>query len=324
MNMKLIRKISGILIVSAIISTNLNAQTRSDVIAAYNEGAKTVQTDVKAAIDAFERAIALADKVGAEAADLKEKAIKVLPGLYIKVAADAINEKKPLPEIMKAAKSAVAATEKYGSQSQKDNAARIMVQAYNMLATDYFNKNDLDNAMLTFDSLLAINPDYVNAIYNKALIYLQQNNADAFEQTIDIVIEKLKSANDTAKVKQISLQALEYFRSAGSMANQAEKLDEALTLLNKAAKYGDDKDLFYYFSDVYNKQKNFSKGEEYARRGLALETGAPEAKAKFYFQIGLAQAGKGQTAEACASFKNAMFGPFAEPSKAMRTNLKCQ
>ena len=178
--MKLIRKISGILIVSAIISTNLNAQTRSDVIAAYNEGAKTVQTDVKAAIDAFERAIALADKVGAEAADLKEKAIKVLPGLYIKVAADAINEKKPLPEIMKAAKSAVAATEKYGSQSQKDNAARIMVQAYNMLATDYFNKNDLDNAMLTFDSLLAINPDYINAIYNKALIYLQQNNADAF------------------------------------------------------------------------------------------------------------------------------------------------
>jgi hypothetical protein len=26
----------------------------------------------------------------------------------------------------------------------------------------------------------------------------------------------------------------------------------------KASKYGDDKDLFYYFSDVYNKQKNFN------------------------------------------------------------------
>ncbi|MBP8959089.1 MAG: tetratricopeptide repeat protein [Bacteroidales bacterium] len=322
--MRLIRKITGILVVYAAISTNLNAQTRSDVIAAYNEGAKTVQTDVKAAIDAFERTIALADKVGAEAADLKEKAIKVLPGLYIKVAADAINQKKPLPEIMKAAKSAVAITEKYGSQSQKENASRIMVQAYNMLATDYFNNNDLDNALLTFDSLLAINPDYVNAIYNKSLIYLKQNNADAFEQTIDIVIEKLKSANDTARVRQISLQALEYFRAAGSMANQSGKLDEALTLLNKAAKYGDDKDLFYYFSDVYNKQKNFSEGEEYAKRGLALETGTPEAKAKFYFQIGIAQAGKGQTAEACASFKNAMFGQFAEPSKVMRTNLKCQ
>jgi hypothetical protein len=38
----------------------------------------------------------------------------------------------------------------------------------------------------------------------------------------------------------------------------------------------------------------------------------------------MAQAGKGQTAEACESFKNSMYGPFAEPSKAQRTNLKCK
>ena len=53
-------------------------------------------------------------------------------------------------------------------------------------------------------------------------------------------------------------------------------------------------------------------------------TGAPEAKAKFYFQLALAQAGKGETAEACETFKNAMFGQFAEPSKAQRTILKCK
>jgi hypothetical protein len=46
-----------------------------------------------------------------------------------------------------------------------------------------------------------------------------------------------------------------------------------------------------------------------------------EAKAKFYFQLGLAQAGIGQTADACAFFQNSMYGPFAEPSKAQRTNL---
>ena len=112
--------------------------------------------------------------------------------------------------------------------------------------------------------------------------------------------------------------ALEYFRAAGSQANQADKLDEALVSLNKAAKYGDDKDLFYYFADVYNKQKNFDNGTEYAQKGLALETGAAEAKAKFYFQLALAQAGKGQTADACASFKNAMYGAFADPSKAAK------
>jgi predicted Zn-dependent protease len=134
----------------------------------------------------------------------------------------------------------------------------------------------------------------------------------------------VKSSNDSVKVKQASKLALEYFRATGSKANQANNLDEALNLLNKASKYGDDKDLFYFYADVYNKKKDFDNGASYAQKGLDLEAGAAEAKAKFYFQLAMAQAGKGKTAEACASFKNAMFGPFAEPSKVQRTNMKCK
>jgi hypothetical protein len=75
---------------------------------------------------------------------------------------------------------------------------------------------------------------------------------------------------------------------------------------------------------VYNKKKNFDSAAEYAKKGLDLETGAAEAKAKYWFQLGLAQAGKGQTTDACASFKNSMFGAFLEGSKAERKNLKCE
>jgi tetratricopeptide (TPR) repeat protein len=255
---------------------------------------------------------------------MKKKATSVLPGLYLKLAQTAITEKKPAADIMKAAKTAGSVAEKYGTQVQKDNASKILVQAFNVQAVGFFSKNDYQNALITFDSLLAVNPDYVNAIYNKALIYNKQNNSDLFEQTIDSYLVKVKAVNDTTKAKQASILALGYFRGAGSKANQAGKLDDALTLLNKASKYGDDKDTFYYFSDVYNKQKNFDKGMENAQRGLNLESGTAEAKAKFYFQLGLAQEGKGQTAEACASFKNSAFGPFAEPSKIQLKNLKCQ
>jgi tetratricopeptide (TPR) repeat protein len=324
MNMKIMRKIAGILIVSAITVANLNAQTRNDVINAYNEGAKTIQTDVKAAIEAFEKVVVLSDQVGETAADLKQKAVQVLPGLYVKLASNSLSEKKPAPETIKAAKNAVAAAEKYGSAANKENASKVLVQGYYTLGSEFFTKKDYKNALLAFDSLLVINPAYLNAIYNKALIFRSQNNATAFEESIDIYLEKVKSANDSVKVKQASKLALEYFRASGSQANQANKLDEAIVMLNKAAKYGNDKDLFYYFADVYNKQKNFNSGAEFAQKGLTLETGAAEAKAKFFFQLALAQAGKGQTSEACASFKNAMYGAFAEPSKVQRTNLKCQ
>ncbi len=324
MNMKVMKRIAGILAISAIIGTNLHSQERNDVITVYNEGAKSMQTDIQAAIRAFENVIVLSDQVGETADDLKQKAMQVLPGLYFKVAYSALNEKKPTAEIIQAAKRVIAVAEKYGNTSSKENAEKILIQVYNSMGTDFFSRKDYENALLAFDSLLLINPGYLNAIYNKALIYRSQNNAGAFEETIDLFLEKLGSGTDDERAKQASNLALEYFRAAGSQANNANNLDEALVLLNKSAKYGDNKDLFYFFADVYNKKENFNSGAEYAQKGLDLETGDAEAKAKFYYQLAVAQAGKGQTANACASFKNAMYGVFAEASKAQRTNLKCE
>jgi tetratricopeptide (TPR) repeat protein len=312
------------MIILAMTNTSLNAQTRNDVIRAYNDGAKTMQTDIKTAINSFESAISLADKVGESAADLKQKAEKVLPGLYSKAALNALNEKKPGAEVVSAAKKAIESAEKYKSTTNKENGEKILAQAYNVLAIELFNKNDYENALKTYDSLLTVNPGNSSAINNKALIYMKQGNSDAFEKTTDLYIEKVKGENDTTKAKQASAKAIEYFRAAGSKAAQANNFDEALSLLNRAAKYGEDKDLFYFYADVYNKQKNFDKGLENAQKGLAMESGNAEAKAKFYYQIAVAQAGKGQTGDACASFKNAMFGTFAVASKAQWTNLKCK
>jgi len=324
MNRKLMMRFTALAVVAVFYAASLSGQDRNDVITAYNEGAKAYQTDVNAAIIAFEKAIELAEKVGEPAADLKQKAMQAVPGLYVRLASKAVTDKKPASEIIRAAKNASAAAAKYNNATARDNAAKLLVQGYYNMGTEFFTRKEYDNALLAFDSLLLINPDYGAAIYNKALIYRNQNNSDAFEGSIDTYLGTLESGKDDERKNQASVLALEYFRAAGSQANQANNLDEALGLLNKAAKYGDDKDLFYYFADVYNKKKSFDSGIEYAQKGLALETGDAEAKAKFYFQLGLGQEGKGQTAEACASFKNALFGPFAEPSKAKRTNLKCQ
>lgn len=318
---RMMRKVTLIAAIM-IIGLNLYGQDRAAVIKVYNDGVRQAQANVDSAIISFENVVSMSDKVGETTNDLKEKAIQVLPGMYLKSASAKYSAKKPSPEVVQAAKKSIASAEKYNNTSVKDNANKLLVQAYNRMATEYFTNNDFEKSLATFDSLLAINPDYAAAIYNKALIYRKQNNSDALEQTIDLYLTKLPAGDQ--KAKQASQMALEYFRAAGSKANQADKLDEALALLNKAAKYGEDKDLNYYFADVYNKQKKFDQGAEYAQKGLDMETGAAEAKAKFYFQLGMSQAGQGKTADACASFKNAMFGPFAEPSKAQRTNLKCQ
>ena len=317
-------KTVSFLVVLVLSATTIHAQGRKDVIKAYNDGATSVQSDPQAAIKAFENVVTLSKQVGDSVADLRQKAIKVLPSLYYNVASDALTAKKPAAEIIMAAKKAVAAADKYENPSTKQNANLILIKGYNNLAGEYFSKDGYKNALASFDSVLVINPDYASTIYNKALIYMKQGNSDDFEKTIDLYISKMKPGTDDVKIKQASTLALSYFRASGSKSDQANKLDEALGSLNKAAKYGPDKDLFYFFAEVYNKQKAFDKGLEYAQKGLALETGAEESKAKFYFQIALAQEGKGQTAEACASFKNATYGVFAAPSKVKLNNLKCK
>jgi tetratricopeptide (TPR) repeat protein len=324
MELRKIIKVISLIGVFIFSTTNIFAQGRNDVIKAYNEGAGAVQTDLQAAIKAFENVVALSNQVGDSAADLRQKAIKVLPSLYYNVASDAFTAKKPASEVIRAAKKAVAASEKYENPTTKQNSNSLLIKAYNNLAGDYFSKDDYKNAIASLDSVLMINPDYASTIYNKALIYMKQANSDDFEKTIDLYISKMKPGTDDVKIKQASTLALGYFRASGSKADQADKLEEALGFLNKAAKYGDDKDLFYYFAEVYNKQKAFDKGLDYARKGLILETGAVEAKAKFYFQVALAQEGKGQTVDACESFRNASYGVFASPSKVKRANLKCK
>ena len=322
--MNIMKLIAVMIVASAMTGVSLNAQDRNDVITHYNEGAKAMQTDVPAAIAAFEQVIVVADQVGETADDLKQKAVQVLPGLYYKLAAVAYNEKKPSAEIIQAAKTAYAMADKYGNASYKDNANKILANAYYKMANDFFAANDYENALLTYDSVLTLNPDHIASIYNKALIYKNQDDAAAFEQNIDLFLTKLDPEKDADKAVTAKGVALEYFRAAGSKANAANNLDEALELLNKAAKYGDDKTMFYFFADVYNKKNNFTEGAEYAQKGLDLETGDAEAKAMFYYQLAVAQAGQGDITSACASFKNALYGPFAEAAKAQRTNLKCE
>src|SRR5450759_1226383 len=102
MNMKIMRKAAGVIILSIIAGANLTGQTtRNDVINFYNEGAKAMQTDVKASIEAFEKVVTLSDQVGETASDLKQKAVQVLPGLYVKLASNTVSEKDHLRRLLK-------------------------------------------------------------------------------------------------------------------------------------------------------------------------------------------------------------------------------
>jgi tetratricopeptide (TPR) repeat protein len=324
MKLKVIKSITILVVIIAGVNIGLLAQEKNDAIKAFNESVELMKADPVSSIGSFENCIIICEQVGDSAEDIRQKAIQVLPGLYYQKSYDLLTNEKKVNESLIAARQTMSVAEKYNNTKVKENTQKLMVQAYTSIASGYFTANENEKALQAFDSVLMINPDHTASIYNKALTYKKMNNPAKFGETMDLYIGKLKATGDTVKIAQANKAALDYFRSTGAKSNQANKLADALTLFNTASKYGTDKDLYYQYANLYNKQKKFTDASANAQKGLDLETGTPEAKAKFYYELAVAQAGKGDTNSACESFKNSLYGPFLEASKAQRTNLKCK
>lgn len=303
--------------------SGLFSQEKNDAINVFNEGVELMKASDPRAIEVFEKCITVCEQIGDSAADIKAKAIKVLPDLYYQKVYDLMTIDKNTAGALSASKKTIKVAEKYGDTKVKENTEKIMIQAYSNMASEFLKAKANDKALQAFDSVLMINPEHMPSIYNKAVVYKALDDAPKFTENIDLYLEKLKAAGDTAKITQVNKIARDYFRIDGGKANQANKLTEAINYLNTASKYGTDKNVYYQYASVYNKQKKFALAEENANKGLELETGAPADKAKFYYELGTAQVGKGETAKACESFKNALYGPFLQAAKAQRTNMKC-
>lgn len=321
--MNTLQKLTGCFILVSL-SLGLNAQTKNDAIDAFNQGVNLMKSDAVAAIVPFEECIRIAQLLGDSANDIKDKAIQVLPDLYYQKAFKIYSEKK-LTETINACRVANSVADKYGNSKTKEKTDKLMLQTYIAIGTNYFKNNENENAIKCFDSALIVKPNNINAIYNKSLVYKKMNNHALFTETIDKYIELLSADNDTTQIGKAKKMVSDHFKNAGTKANQANKPAEAISLLNSSFKYGTDKDVYYQLANVYNKQKNFAEAIVNAQKGLEIEAnGAPEAKAKFYYELAVAQAGKGEKDNACASFKNALYGPFMDASKAQMTNLKCK
>ncbi len=297
--------------------------TQADAATLYNQSIQIMKTDLSAAIDLVDSCLKICAIVGDSAIEIQTRAEQFLCDLQLRYSSQLYYTDKKINEALISTKKAIQISEKYKNESIKEKSEKLLAQIYTSLGNNYFKEKAFEKAIVAFDSALILNPELYKMALNKALVYKAMNKPTEFGNTIDEYIELAAKKNDTAQVSFAKKQAIDYFRALGSKANSANKLNDAIELLNKALVYGEDKDVYYYLSDVYNKQKKYNEAINAAEKGLALETGNAEAKAKFYYSLGVAQLGKGLKDEACESFKNAMYGQFVQAAKAQRINNKC-
>lgn len=318
--MMTLKKLSGLIAVTSIFMGSMQAQSKNEAIDAYNQGVGLMQTDYAGAINSFEKSIQISEQVGDSALDIKEKSISVLPNLYYQQAYKNYTDKN-IPGAIAGSKATINVAEKYKNDKTKDNANTLLAQLYVLQGSTVFKAGENEKAIAYFDSALAINPALSKVFLSKAQVYSKMDNAELLGQNVDKFIEQ--SSSDQTTVDQAKKFALSYYKSAGAKAVVAKKYDDAIKTLTQSTKYGEDKDVYYNFAKAYNAKKQYDEAIANAQKGLALETGDAAAKAKYHWEIGSAQAAKGDKDGACASFKSSSFGQFLAASKAQMTNLKC-
>jgi len=303
-----------------------DAQTVADASKVYNEAiVKANASDPAGAIDLLKSCLDLCQQVGDAAADVKTKAENKLPEQYFNLGgqlAKANQTQKAIDTFKEAAKLAA----QYKNQKVSDAVNDALSKLYTKTGYSSLKNKKVDEALDYINKAIQLNPNYGTARYIQCFAVRSKGDPVAFEKTADKGIEVCASSNDSRNLKSIQKLARDYFLQLGSKAISKNKYQEGVTLLQTSLKYDQSyKDTYYYLAVAQNGVKDYQSAAKSANRGLSLETGTPEKKAKYYFALGNALKGQGDKAGACAAYKNALYGPFKEGAKyAIEQELKCK
>lgn len=331
--MKLEVKFKGLVLLLALIATPffVNAQTLEEAQKAYNAGvtAKS-EGNIEEAIAQFTTCATACEYLVEEeedetAEELMYSVQAAIPGLYLKLGSDQLQAKQVsegLDNLYKAREVA----DLYGESETKKKAEKYITQVHYKLGASKYKSGDFDAALEQLDKSLAMNPNYVSAYYLKTVVYKKQGDDESLKATALKGMEVAAAKNDTKNKNKIAKLAHGHFLKKGNAAKSASNFDEAIANLNTALEFdATDATTLYLLSATYLAKGDNDNAISTGETAVENEAGGEEAKAKIYMVIAEAQTNKGDTGAACATYKKAAFGQYAELANyKIEHELKCE
>jgi len=301
----------------------LSAQSVEEAGTKYNEGNEFVkEKNYQAAVPVYEQALKIADEAGPDAADLKSNIETQLGNAYYRAGIDLYKGKKIKASITMLEKGYAFAGQ-VGDDDLKAKTADLVSQLRAKVGDSLRKKNKLDEAYAEYEMALEIDPTCVKAVYGEGLVFKEKDDLDKMLEKMDKVIkmsdgdEKLQKMADAAR--KTSSNALEV---AGAKELQNGNAEKAIQLINQSMTYlPGEANTYYYLLLAYNKTNDWDNAIASGTKALELKK---DDKSEIYFGLGQANEGKGDSAAACAAYKNVTSGPNVEAAKYQMTQvLKC-
>ena len=300
------------------------SQTLKEAIDAYNEGASLMKSDPEGAIKAFEKCVSISEQLGEEGAETRDKAADQLPTMYYTVAMNTYKT-KDYSGAIKGFEKAAEVGDQYGNSQISSKANQIIPQLYNIEGSAFYKEENYDAALNSFDQAIKKMPNYAKPYLGKALVYKNQEAYEDMLAACDKAIEVGMSTGDDNTTESAEKLARNTMFNNAVMALEAKNWGEAEDGLKKSIMYGNSSpDTYFQLGRVYNAQEKWNDAITNLNRGIELDDGGTDTRARYYYEMGNAYVGLGDTAAACDAFKNAMYGQYAENAKyQVETVLKC-
>jgi len=309
-------------------TVQLSAQTLDSAKVLYNEGVAAIQEgNDELGIQKLEASLNISTSIFKSDEDPEAEALMTairekIPGLYYQQSIKKLKEKDMNAGYNYAVKAEQKAKE-YGDNGTLEKTNNLLGNIYYSNALARYKETKLDEALAEVGK--SIQESNNLKAHNLRLVILKDQSKDVeLVEAAKAAIAAAEAQNDQDSKQKFSQLAGTYFYNAGVMAKQSGDNAKAIEKVTTSIEFNDQNaDSYYLLTTLYNSQSNWDKAIAVANDGLKYETAGNQAK--FYYELGTAYYGKGDSPSACQAFTKAAVGDYAENANYQKEHVvKCQ
>lgn len=292
----------------------VSAQDMAQATDTYNNGAMTLTTgDNAGALDAFQKALTIAEACGEEGADIVNNCKDIIPKIVLAIGKDFAQAKdygKAIPQL----KTAIEYAQKYSNADVEAEANELIPLLLMQKANGQLRAKDFANAVESYKEVLAVEPKN-----GRAQLMLAQ--ALTGTNAINEAVEAFKKAAEMGEEKDANKQLSTIFAKQAAAQLKAKKYQEAVDFALKSNEYLENATAMKIAGTAASSLKKNADAIKYLEKYLELSPNAKDANQMNYTIAALSQL-IGDKAKAKEYYQKITSDPkFGETAKQMLQSL---